>query len=67
MKVQECGTSKWDEGQHGLRLPHSIATIDFCVTGKGHERIEPLYRTYCDRGRCTYTIKPTMPEDRIAA
>ena len=67
MKVRECGTSEWDEGQHGLHLPHPISTTDFRVSGKGHQRIDRIYRTYCDRSACSFDALKTMPEDRMAA
>ena len=39
IKVIECGRGHWDEQDHGLDIPHGIHTIDFKVTGTGHERI----------------------------
>jgi len=67
VKVQECGTSEWDEGQHGLHLPYPLSTTDFRLSGKGHQRIEKIYRNYCDRSRCEFEATQTMPEDRVAA
>ena len=66
MKVQECGKSEWDEQQHGLDLPYAFTTTDFRISGKGHDRIERIYRTYCDRSACSFDAPKTMPEDRIA-
>ena len=40
IKVVECGPGHWDEQDHGLDIPHGIDTIDFRITGTGHERIE---------------------------
>ena len=47
IKVIECGAGHWDEQEHGLDIPHGIHTIDFKVTGTGHERIERAYTEGC--------------------
>ena len=43
IKVKECGAGNWDERDHGLDIPHGIHTIDFKVTGTGHELIERIF------------------------
>lgn len=67
MKVQACGTSKWEPHHHGLDLPHTLKSWDFRVSGRGHQHIDPSYRTYCDRSRRLFDGESTMPEDRLAA
>ena len=47
IKVIECGAGHWDEQDHGLDIPHGIHTIDFKVTGTGHERIEKAFDEGC--------------------
>jgi hypothetical protein len=67
IKVVECGAGHWDEKDHGLDIPHGLDTIDFKVTGTGHERIEQIFADCCS-GRSH--IKPSgnkQPEQRIAA
>jgi len=43
IKVVECGPGRWDERDHRLDYPGTLYTIDFRVTGRGHERIEALF------------------------
>jgi hypothetical protein len=50
IKVTECGRGHWDEQDHGLDIPHGIETIDFKVTGTGHERIEAAFNEGCRNG-----------------
>ena len=47
IKVIECGRGHWDETDHRLDIPHGIDTIDFKVTGTGHERIERIFDQAC--------------------
>jgi hypothetical protein len=47
IKVIECGHGHWDEQDHGLDTPHGTDTIDFRVTGTGHDRIERMYQEGC--------------------
>jgi len=52
IKVLECGSGTWDEHDHGLDYPGPLQTIDFRVTGRGHERIETMFQSGCqERGR----------------
>ena len=56
IKVIECGPGHWDEQDHGLDYPHAIETIDFKVTGPGHERIQRFYRDCCADHRALATF-----------
>lgn len=67
IKVVECGAGNWDEQDHGLDLPGPIDTIDFKVTGTGHERIEAVYRDGCANCRTIVGLNEKQPEHRIAA
>ena len=67
IKVIECGPSHWDEQDHGLDIPHGIDTIDFKVTGTGHERIEGIFKDCCADRRHRDTLNDKQPEQRIAA
>ena len=67
IKVVECGPGKWDEQDHGLDYPTAFYTTDFRVTGRGHERIETLFRNGCaERGRKFTPYNEEQPEQRIA-
>jgi hypothetical protein len=67
VKVIECGAGHWDEQDHGLDIPHGIDTIDFKVTGTGHERIQQAFDRGCrDCGRIV-GLDEKQPEQRIAA
>lgn len=67
IKVIECGAGHWDEQDHGLDIPHGIDTIDFKVTGTGHERIEQAFDRACrDCGRIV-GLDEKQPEQRIVA
>jgi hypothetical protein len=66
IKVVECGRGKWDEQDHGLDYPGPLHTIDFRVTGRGHERIETLFQDGCaERGRKFSPYSEKQPEQRI--
>ena len=67
IKVVECGPGEWDERDHGLDYPGPLHTIDFRVTGRGHERIERMFQNGCaERGRKFSPYDPEMSEQRIA-
>lgn len=67
IKVAECGPGRWDEQDHGLDYPAALHTIDFRVTGRGHERIETLFQNGCAEGRRTFALyDEAQPEQRIA-
>lgn len=67
IKVVECGPGRWDEQDHGLDYPAPMHTIDFRVTGRGHERIETLFKNGCaERGRKFSPYNEKQPEQRIA-
>jgi hypothetical protein len=67
IKVVECGPGKWDEQDHGLDYPAAFHTIDFRVTGRGHERIEQLFQNGCaERGRKFSGYDEKQAEQRIA-
>ena len=66
IKVVECGAGHWDEQEHGLDIPHGIDTIDFKVTGTGHERIERMYQDGCANRRMILGYSDKQPEQRIA-
>ena len=67
IKVVECGPGKWDERDHGLDIPHEIETIDFKVSGTGHERIERIYKEGCNNCRQIVGFNDKQVEHRIAA
>ena len=67
IKLVECGPGRWDEQDHGLDIPHDIHTIDFKVTGTGHERIERIFKDCCADRRRLAGLNDTQPEQRIAA
>ena len=67
IKVVECGAGHWDEQDHGLDIPHGIDTLDFKVTGTGHERIEAIYSEACRNCRTVAGFDAKLPEHRIAA
>ena len=67
IKVIECGPGHWDERDHQLDLPGPIDTIDFKVTGTGHERIERIYRDCCADRRTVAGFSEKQMEHRIAA
>ena len=56
IKVVECGPGHWDEQDHGLDIPHDIHTMDFKVTGTGHERIERIFQDCCAHRRRAATL-----------
>ena len=66
IKVVECGPGHWDEQDHGLDLPYPIDTIDFRVTGTGHDRIERTYSEGCTNCRRIISFNEKQPEHRIA-
>ena len=66
MKVVECGRGHWDEQAHGLDIPHGIDTVDFRVTGTGHDRIERTYTEGCINCRKIVGFNERQPEHRIA-
>ncbi len=67
IKVFECGLGVWDEQDHGLDYPAPLHTIDFRVTGRGHERIETLFQNGCaERGRKFSPYNEKQHEQRIA-
>ena len=66
IKVVECGHGLWDEKDHGLDIPHEIETIDFKVTGTGHERIEGIFCDCCGDRSYLKTLGDKQPEQRIA-
>lgn len=65
--VKECGRGHWEEQDHGLDIPHGIDTIDFKVTGTGHERLEQIFLDCCAE-RSTYAagLGDKPEEQRIA-
>jgi hypothetical protein len=66
IKVFECGPGKWDEREHGLDFPAPLHTIDFRVTGRGHERIETLFQNGCSqRGRKFSPYNKDAAEQRM--
>jgi len=67
IKVVECGPGRWDEQDHGLDLPYAIETLDFKVTGTGHERIERIFRECCGDRHYLAGLNDKQPEQRIAA
>lgn len=67
IKVVECGPGEWDERDHGLDYPGPIDTIDFRVTGSGHERIERIFDDGCRDRRHIASLNAKQPEHRIAA
>ena len=67
IKVVECGLGNWDEQDHRLDYPHSIETIDFKITGTGHERIERIYKECCRDYRSVAGFNNKQAEHRIAA
>jgi hypothetical protein len=52
---------------HGLDYPDCIETIDFKVTGTGHERLEGVYRECCANRRLIAGFDEKQGEHRIAA
>lgn len=67
IKVAECGVGRWDEQEHKLDFPQPIETVDFKVTGTGHERIERIYRDGCADRRKVAGFNEKQTEHRIAA
>jgi len=67
IKVIECGAGRWDEQEHKLDFPGPIETVDFKVTGTGHERIERIYRDCCADRRKVVGFNDKQLEHRIAA
>ena len=65
IRVAESGQGIWDN--HGLDIPHELETINFRVTGTGHERIERIFCDCCAERR-TYaaTLGDKPMEQRIA-
>ena len=63
----KCGAGHWDEQDHGLDIPHGIDTIDFKVTGTGHERIERIFDQACRDCGVVAGFNDKQPEHRIAA
>ena len=63
----ERGPGKWAERDYGLDFPAAMHTVDFRVTGRGHERIETLFQNgYAERGRKFSPYDEDAPEQRIA-
>ena len=67
IKVIECGAGHWDEQDHGLDIPHGIHTIDFKITGTGHERIEQAYTEGCRNNWTLVAFDKGQRELAIAA
>ena len=67
IKVIKCGAAHWDEQDHGLDYPGPIDTIDFKVTGTGHERIEGAYQEGCRNGWKLAAFNKGQRELEIAA
>ena len=67
IKVIECGAGHWDEQDHGLDVPHPIHTIDFKITGTGHERIEKAYDEGCRNNWQLVAFDKAQRELEIAA
>jgi hypothetical protein len=67
IQVIECGPGHWDEQDHRLDIPHGIDTIDFKVTGTGHDRIERMYQDGCANRRTIIGFNDKQAEHRIAA
>ena len=67
IKVIECGRGHWDESDHGLDIPHGIQTIDFKVTGTGHERIEAAFAEGCRNRWQVVAVPKGQRELEIAA
>jgi hypothetical protein len=66
MKIVPCGEGEWDERDHGLDIPHPIATTNFKVTGTGHDRIEKVFHEGCVNCRKIVGYNKRQPEHRIA-
>jgi hypothetical protein len=67
IEVLECGPGVWDEREHGLDYRGPPHTIDFRVTGRGHERIETMFQNgRQERGRKFAGYNEKQPEQRIA-
>ena len=66
LKIVECGPGRWDEQDHKLDFPGPIETMDFKVTGTGHERIEKTYKEGCVNCRLVIGFYEKQPEHRIA-
>lgn len=62
----ECGPGCWDEKDHRLDVPHAIDTIDFRVTGTGHDRIEKAFHEGCINCRKIVGFNVKQSEHRIA-
>lgn len=67
IRITECGAGHWDEQDHGLDIPHAIETIDFRVTGTGHERIEAAYTEGCRNNGRLVAFSKDQRELAIAA
>ena len=67
IKVVGCGRGPWDEQDHGLDFPDAIETINFRVTGTGHERIATIYKEGCANRRIISGFNEKQTEHRIAA
>jgi hypothetical protein len=67
VKIIECGPRLWDEQDHGLDYPAAIATVDFKLTGRGHERVERIYKEGCRNCRMVSGLDERQPAHRIAA
>ena len=65
IKVVECGFGVWDD--HGLDIPHEIETINFKVSGRGHERIEGMFLDCCRDRKHLHAANDKQLEVRIAA
>ena len=50
----------------GLDIPHGIDSIDFRITGTGHDRIERIYEAGCINCRKIIGFNEKQPEHRIA-
>ena len=66
IKVVECGRGHWDEQDHGLDIPHGIDTIDFKVTGTGHEWVESIFQECCRDRQYLAGLSDKQAEQRIA-
>ena len=49
-----------------MDIPHGIDTVDFRVTGTGHDRIERTYTEGCVNCRKIIGFNEKQPEHRIA-
>jgi hypothetical protein len=67
IKITECGPGYWDEQDHRLDFPGAIESIDFRVTGTGHERIERSYHEGCRNGWKIVAFAKRQRELEIAA